>query len=112
MKHKDHYNVDYIFSFSQKIHSVMPDFDDKAFCHALTGRLDDKELFARLDCIVDAMQENMTDDYSKNIRAFLICWDLNWKSRKGCSIWGGGYGLWADMLNGTEMRTGSYRFHF
>ena len=57
MKHKDHYNGDYIFSFSQKIHSVMPDFDDKAFCHALTGRLDDKELFARLDCIVDAMQE-------------------------------------------------------
>ena len=70
MKHKDHYNDDYIFSFSQKIHSVMPDFDDKAFCHALTGRLDDKELFARLDCIVDAMQENMTDDYSKNILAF------------------------------------------
>ena len=67
----------------------MPDFDDKAFCHALTGRLDDKELFARLDCIVDAMQENMTDDYSKNIRAFLICWDLKLeKAGRGCSILG------------------------
>ena len=70
MKHKDHYNDEYIFSFSQKILSVMPDFDEKNFCHSLTGRLEDKELFARLDCIVDAMQESMPDDYSKNIQAF------------------------------------------
>ena len=70
MKHKDHYNDEYIFRFSQKILSVMPDFDEKNFCHSLTGRLEDKELFARLDCIVDAMQESMPDDYSKNIQAF------------------------------------------
>ena len=70
MKHKDHYNDDYIFNFSQKILSVMPDFDEENFCHSLIGRLDDKELFARLDCITDAMQESMTDDYSKNIQAF------------------------------------------
>ncbi len=70
MKHKDYYNDDYIFDFSQKIYAVMPDFDPESFCHFLAGRLDDKELFARFDCIVDAMQESMTDDYSKNIRAF------------------------------------------
>ena len=70
MKHKDHYDDDYIFRFSQKILSVMPDFDRDHFCHALIGRLDDKELFARFDCIVDAMQESMTGDYSRNIRAF------------------------------------------
>lgn len=70
MKHKDHYNDEYIFRFSQKILSVMPDFDEKNFCHSLTGRLEDKELFARLDCIVDAMQESMPDDYSKNIHSF------------------------------------------
>lgn len=70
MKHKDHYNDDYIINFSQKILSVMPDFDEENFCHSLIGRLDDKELFARLDCITDAMQESMTDDYSKNIQAF------------------------------------------
>ncbi|MCI8529718.1 MAG: DNA alkylation repair protein [Lachnospiraceae bacterium] len=70
MKHKDHYNDDYILILSQKIRLVMPDFDEKNFCHFLIGKLDDKELFARLDCIVDAMQESMTDNYSKNIQAF------------------------------------------
>ena len=70
MKHKDHYNDDYILSLSQKILLVMPDFDKKTFCHSLIGRLDDKELFARFDCIVDAMEKSMTDDYSKNIQAF------------------------------------------
>ncbi|MDE6816494.1 MAG: DNA alkylation repair protein [Lachnospiraceae bacterium] len=70
MKHKDHYNDDYILSLSQKILLVMPDFDEKTFCHSLIGRLDDKELFARFDCIVDAMEKSMTDDYSKNIQAF------------------------------------------
>ena len=70
MKHKDHYNDDYIFSLSQKILFVMPDFNENAFCHSLIGRLDDKELFARFDCIVDAMQTSMGGDYSKNIQAF------------------------------------------
>lgn len=70
MKHKDYYNDDYILDFSQKIHSVIPDFDEKAFLHELSGQLNDKELFARLDFIVDAMQKNMPDDYSENIKAF------------------------------------------
>ena len=70
MKYKDYYNDGYILELSRKIFAVMPGFDEKTFSGSLVGRLDDKELFARLDCIVDAMQENMTDDYSKNIRAF------------------------------------------
>ncbi len=70
MKHKDHYNDDYILGLSQKIFLVMPDFDGKTFCNSLIGRLNDKELFARFDCIVDAMQKSMTDDYSNNIQAF------------------------------------------
>ena len=70
MKHKDYYNDHYILSLSQKICLVMPDFEETNFCHSLLGKLDDKELFARLDCIADAMQECMPGDYSKNIRAF------------------------------------------
>lgn len=70
MKHKDHYNDDYILDISQKIHSVMPDFDKETFTHDLIGQLDDKELFSRFDCIVDAMQKSMPSDYSKNIEAF------------------------------------------
>ena len=70
MKHKDYYDDGYIFSLAQKILSVMPDFNEKNFCRSLIGRLDDKELFARLDCIVDAMQENMTGGYEENIQAF------------------------------------------
>ena len=70
MKHKDHYNDDYIVDISKRIHSVMPDFDEEIFSHDLIGHLDDKELFSRFDCIVDAMQKSMTNDYSKNIEAF------------------------------------------
>ena len=70
MKHKDYYNDDYIYSLSQKILSVMPGFEQENFCRSLIGRLEDKELFARLDCIVDAMPDKMTGDYSKNIQAF------------------------------------------
>ncbi len=70
MKHKDHYNDAYLFSLSQKILTVMPDFDEEYFCHSLIGCLDDKELFARLDCIVDAMVKSMPGDYTKNMQAF------------------------------------------
>lgn len=70
MKHKDYYNDDYVLDISQRIHSVMPEFQERAFSHALIGSLEDKELFARFDCIVDAMEKNMTEDYSKNIEAF------------------------------------------
>ena len=70
MKHKDYYDDAYILDFSQKIHSVIPDFDEQTFCNDLTGQLDDKELFARFDCIVNAMQKNLPNDYSKNIEAF------------------------------------------
>lgn len=70
MKHKDYYDDNYILDFSQKIHRVISDFDEKAFCNDLIGQLGDKELFARLDCIVDAMQKNVPGHYSGNIKAF------------------------------------------
>lgn len=70
MKHKDYYDDQYIEDFSKKLSSVMSAFDEKAFVHQLLGQLDDKELFARFDCIVDAMEQNMGKDYSKNIQAF------------------------------------------
>ncbi len=70
MKYKDYYNDEYILDISQKILAVMPDFDEKAFSYALIGRLDGKELFERLDYIVDAMQRSMAGGYSENIKAF------------------------------------------
>ena len=39
MKHKDHYNDDYILDLSKRIRFVMPDFDEEAFSHALIGQL-------------------------------------------------------------------------
>ena len=69
MKHKDHYNDAYIVELSQKILSVMPEFEAQKFCAMLQGQLEDKELFARLDCIVDAMTKTM-GDYDKNIQSF------------------------------------------
>ena len=70
MKYKDYYKDEYILDISQKILAVMPDFDEKAFSYALIGRLDGKELFERLDYIVDAMQRSMAGGYSENIKAF------------------------------------------
>lgn len=70
MKHKDHYNDKYIQELSSKLLFVMPNFDQETFFHNLTGQLNDKELFARFDCIVDAMQKSMDSNYSKNIQAF------------------------------------------
>ncbi|WP_322176553.1 DNA alkylation repair protein [Acutalibacter caecimuris] len=70
MKHKDYYNDGYIFDLSQKMLLVMPGFDEKKFRHSLIGKLDDKELFARLDCMVDAMEESMAGDYTEIIRGF------------------------------------------
>lgn len=66
-KHKDYYNDYYIQEFSKKLAFVMPNFDQKTFSHHLIGQLDDKELFARFDFIVDAIQQSMGSDYSKNI---------------------------------------------
>lgn len=70
MKHKDHYDDNYILELSAKLSAVMPYFDPEAFTHDLVGRLDDKELFARFDFIVDAMEKSMGADYDKNIQAF------------------------------------------
>lgn len=92
MKHKDHYNDAYIFSLSQKILPAMPDFDEKNFCHSLIGRLDDKELFARLDCIVEAMQKSMAGDYSKNIQAFFNILGPELKKPEG--MFHSGWWLW------------------
>ncbi|MCL2115685.1 MAG: DNA alkylation repair protein [Methanobrevibacter sp.] len=70
MKHKDYYNDQYILELSKKIFSVMPNFDQETFYNDLIGHLDNKELFARFDCIVDAMEKNLEEDYSKNIQVF------------------------------------------
>ena len=70
MKHKDHYDDQYVALLSQKLSSVLPQFDPQRFSSDLTGRLDDKELFARFDYIVDAMEKSMDNDYSKNVQAF------------------------------------------
>ena len=70
MKHKDYYDNKYVLELSKKILSVMPSFDEKTFINELIDQLDDKELFERFDCIVDAMENNMDKDYSKNIQVF------------------------------------------
>ena len=70
MKHKDRYNDDYILELSKRIRFVMLDFDEEAFSHDLIGQLDGKELFWRLDFIVDAMEKSMSDGYQKNIETF------------------------------------------
>ena len=92
MKHKDHYNDQYIQDFSEKLASVMPYFDSEIFSRNLIGQLEDKELFARFDCIVDAMQQSMGDDYSKNVKAFFNILGPELKEAKG--MFNFGWWLW------------------
>lgn len=70
MKHKDHYNDQYVLELANKISSIMPSFNSDIFFNNLIGHLDDKELFSRFDCIVNALQKSMSPDYSVNIQAF------------------------------------------
>ena len=42
MKQKDYYNDQYILDLTEKISSVLPDFNTKKFNSDLIGRLDDK----------------------------------------------------------------------
>lgn len=70
MKHKDYYNDEYIDLLSEKLAMVIPNFDTETFHQELKGHLEDKELYARLDGIVDVMKKCMNRDYSQNIEAF------------------------------------------
>lgn len=92
MKYKDYYNDQYIQDFSEKLAFVMPGFDSKVFSQNLVGQLDDKELFARFDSIVDAMLESMDDNYSKNVEAFFHLLGPELKEAKGMFTFG--WWLW------------------
>lgn len=70
MKYKDYYDTNYIVELSNKIYAVSPAFDAPKLRQILSGKLEDKELFARLDCIADALVETMGADYANNIRIF------------------------------------------
>ncbi len=92
MKHKDYYNDQYIQAFSEKLAFVMPNFDSKIFSQNLIGKLEDKELFARFDSIVDAMSQSMDNDYSKNVQAFFHLLGPELKEAKG--MFNFGWWLW------------------
>lgn len=92
MKHKDYYDDQYIQDFSKKLALAMPYFDSEEFSHNLIGQLDDKELFARFDCIVDAMQESIGCDYSKNIESFFNILGPELEEAKG--MFNFGWWLW------------------
>lgn len=70
MKYKDYYDDQYIIDIAQKFAAVQPGFDKIAFTKELLGQLDELELFARFDCIVDAMQKYLDNEYETNIQSF------------------------------------------
>ena len=92
MKYKEYYNDAYIQDLSAKIACVLPDFDKKYFSESLSGQLEDKELFARLDCIVDAMQQSMQEDYTNNVQAFFNMLGPELEEAKGMFSYG--WWLW------------------
>lgn len=70
LKHKDHYNDHYIMMLSEKLSEVQPEFNRENFSAELIGKLEDKELFARFDFIVDALEKNLSGDYVETIQTF------------------------------------------
>ena len=70
MKHKDHYDDQYILDLAKKLKQAQPDFNTDKFSETLVGKLDDKELFDRFDFIVDALETCLSEDYRGNINAF------------------------------------------
>lgn len=72
MKHKEHYDNRYVAEFSEKLSIVQPKFNKEGFSRDLSGALDDKELFGRLDCIADAMEKHLDSDYSANVESFYL----------------------------------------
>lgn len=69
MRHKDYYDDNYIADLSSRLSAVTADFNAEAFTADLREQLDDKELFARFDCIAGAMEKNLGSDYAANIRS-------------------------------------------
>lgn len=70
MKHKDHYDDQYIVDLAAKLSDVFPQFDTAGFSKELAGKLEDKELFDRFDFIVDALEKYVPEDYSETIQGF------------------------------------------
>lgn len=70
MKHKDHYNDQYILDLSEKLSRAQPDFNRENFTSELIGNLEDKELFARFDFIVEALEKNLKGEYEERIHVF------------------------------------------
>ncbi|HCM84962.1 MULTISPECIES: DNA alkylation repair protein [Enterococcus] len=92
MKHKDHYNDQYILDLSEKLTQAIPDFPATIFSNELIGNLEDKELFARFDFIVDALEKNLSENYSENIQAF--CKILGPELEQSTGMFSFGWWLW------------------
>ena len=70
MKHKDHYDDEYVAALSEKIRAVESAFDHMAFQQDLKGQLEHKELFSRFDVMVDAMKNRLDRSYPATIEVF------------------------------------------
>lgn len=92
MKHKDHYNDQYILDLSEKLTQAIPDFPATIFSNELIGNLEDKELFARFDFIVDTLEKNLSENYSENIQAF--CKILGPELEQSTGMFSFGWWLW------------------
>jgi len=68
MKHKDHYDDQYIDMISAKLARAHPHFQREVFISHLRGRLENLSLFDRFDLIVHALEKSMPDSYCENIR--------------------------------------------
>lgn len=67
MKFKEHYNDGYVEEFGKSIKNSVNYFNEELFINGLKGKLEDKELFQRLDLITDVFINAIGDNYDNNI---------------------------------------------
>jgi 3-methyladenine DNA glycosylase AlkC len=70
MKVKDHYNADCAKLLSQKIRTIYPDFQGKAFVKHIDKNVSDKEFSERMNVFADAFELYLPKNYEQNIRIF------------------------------------------
>ena len=112
MKHKDHYNDQYILDLSEKLTQAVPDFNKETFSNSLIGKLEDKELFARFDFIVDALETNLGSDYRENLQAFYQILGPELEQSSGSLALVGGCGHSVVTWNDMEMKIGKLLWPF
>lgn len=91
-KFKEYYDTEYLKLISQKIKTVYPPFQSEKFIQHTNKELENKELFVRLDHIVNSFERYLTPSYEQNLKIFSQI--LGEKLKTSTGMFSEGWWLW------------------